>query len=262
LAFFLLLVTVVSGLAYAAVTNSLQKDAKANPQQRADGATPVDKLVKTEKQKAHAKLYKEYSKDGRKSLRTLASAGGVGEVGGDVMPGIPILTPGPTSFDLDEFLKGSVRDADAVIVGSVKSKTSMFNEEETFVFTDYQFNVEEVLKNNSASPLSLGAEVIVTRPGGAVVLGNGRLVRVGNRNLHPFAVDGRYVLFLKYIPETGAYSAFNNRGAFRILDGQLYKLTDEQLPKELNGGNDAAPFVEKVRAAASATNLTVNGGVN
>jgi hypothetical protein len=261
-AFFLVLVLVVSGLAYAAVTTRLQKDAKANTQRRADGATPVDKVVKTEKQKIHAKLYKEYSKDGRKSLRALASSAPAGEVGGDVMPGTPVLTPGPTAFDLNEFLKGAVRDADAVVVGSVKSKTSLFNEPETFIFTDYQLGIEEVLKNNPASPINLSDEITVTRPGGAVVLDNGRLVRVGDRNLRPLAVDGRYVIFLKYIPETGAYSAFNNRGAFRLLDGRFYKLTDEQLPKELSGGDNAAAFLGKVREAALAANLTTNGGAN
>lgn len=252
----LLACTVITGVAWAHISNNSQGSAQktAGNAQDVGDATPIDGKVKTEKQKKHGRLYKQYAGMGKKNLRT-ETANGNGNVEGEIMIGIPVLSPTGVAFDLPEFLKKEIRESDAVVVGTVKTKTSQLTEEETFTFTDYVFSVEDILKNNAASPISQDANITITRPGGAVIL-NKRLVRVADRRLQPLALEGRYLLFLKYIPETDSYSAFDSNGSFKILDGKLYKLTAEQLPKELGGGNDAESFIDSIRSAAAA----VNGG--
>jgi hypothetical protein len=63
-------------------------------------------------------------------------------------------------------------------------------------------------------------------------------IRALDESLAPFEVGRRYLLFLDYIPTTGAYKAFNSAGAFRIESSKTSKLTKEQLPSELDNGVD------------------------
>ncbi len=115
----------------------------------------------------------------------------------------------------DPYLQSIAQGADAVLVGVLKGKASFLTKDRDFIFTDFQMEVEEVIKNNPAAPLSLGSEITVTRPGGTLEI-SGREVRAVVGSFKPFQLGGKYVLFLEYVRTTGAYCAHAEE-SFQLL---------------------------------------------
>lgn len=164
--------------------------------------------------------------------------------------GDKIISSSAPPFNLEEFLRDMTCDSDAVLVGQVKSKVSQLTENEEFTFTDYEVTVEDVVKNNAASPINAQSNITVTRPGGMIRL-DGRIIQAIDQYYKPFALGGRVLLFLKFIPSTGAYKAFRSEGSFTLSGGKLIKLTDEDLPAELESEKSAEAFTSKIRGYAS-----------
>lgn len=210
--------------------------------------TPVQEGVMTGRQKKHAKLFKGYAAllKGKK-LSDLPSE--TGEVNVQSMVGD---MPLPRSFNLAEYLQQSACAADAVVIGTVSSKASQLTEDGSFTFTDYEVKVGEVLKDNPAAPLQVDGSITVTRAGGAVRL-NGRTLRATDFAEKPLEANGRFVLFLKYLPETGAYRPYIGSvgdGSFQLRGEKLLQVSDEVLPLGAHRATDAAPFLAEVRSAA------------
>lgn len=209
-----------------------------------DANAPSREKKLTGKQKEHSKLYKEFEGKNKK-IKDLTTAGK-----GDIKVGIiaegEVDTPYSPQFSLPAFLENSVCDADAVVIGSVNSKDSQLTEAGEFIFTDYEIIVEEVLKDNPASHISSNGNIVVTRAGGEMLV-NGRKVTAISEYLEPLSVGGRYLLFLRFIPTTGAYQAYNSRGSFQLQNNKITALTKEPLPDELKNGNDAASFINQIR---------------
>jgi hypothetical protein len=206
--------------------------------------TPQDRPDKTHAE--HSKLYKQYP--GRGDLRTLAEKSS-GDV--EVVTEIPqkMFQSDAPPVQLSDVLRELTNKSDAVLIGVVKDRASFVTAEGTFVFTDYDLAVEQILKNNPARLLQPFDKVSVTRPGGEIQL-NGHSVRAVDRSLAPLTVGGRYLLFLDYVPSTGAYKAFNSQGSFRIQGSKTAKLTMEQLPNDLEAGTDVEVLAAFIRAAA------------
>jgi hypothetical protein len=76
-----------------------------------------------------------------------------------------------------------------------------------------------------------------------------RIVRATDQSLDPLVTGNRYLLFLEFIPDTGAYKAFNSKGSF-LLDGdKAVKLTHEDLPYEMETEAGALSLVARIRSA-------------
>jgi hypothetical protein len=212
---------------------------------REEDPSPVQEGVMTEKQRGHSKLFSQryaYRKD--QKLRDLKGHGDI-----QVTIGVgdkPRSTSAPP-FNLNEFLRRMTCDSDAVLVGQVKDKVSQLTENGEFTFTDYQVITEVILKNNTAAPINPQSTIIVTRPGGAILL-NGKVIRGIDLSYKPFELGGRVLLFLKFIPATGAYETFRGEGSFMITGDELIKLTEERFPSELEGEKDAVSFINKIRS--------------
>ena len=240
--FILLLAATFSLTLLTGISN--QKQGTAVGAQRKD-ATPIQQEGRmTEKQREHSKLYKEYKPDG--NLRTLAESS-AGDV--EVVNGIPqkVFFSSSPPFNLQEFLRGMAHDSDAVVIGVVNKKASFLTEDENFIFSDYDFYVEEILKDNGAHPIDV-KEITVTRPGGAIVLGQ-RAVCAIDESLEPLALGNRYLLFLKFIPSTCAYKAFNSKGSFLLDGNKAVKLTHEDLPFEIETGTETSSLIARIRSA-------------
>lgn len=199
--------------------------------------------IPTQIQKEHRKLYKEYRRD-RKLPDIAATATSNLEVREGV--GQKIFQPNSPRFDFQTFINNLACDADAVIVGVIKSKSSQLTEDENFIFTDYQLLVQDVLKNNIAAPIQNNTSIIITRPGGTVQI-NGRNVTAVDESFNPLDIEGRYLLFLRFIPNTGSYKASISTGSYQLKNNKTIKLTEESLPSELETGHDAGAFVNDIR---------------
>jgi hypothetical protein len=229
-----LVILVLSGFAVFRLTTN-----------RSNAQTP--ETEKTRKQKEHSKLYKEY--DTGPKLQDLAAKGT-----GDLV--VADDTPIQVDFGIARppFLKGITCDADAIVVGVLNSQhTSHLTEGGSFIFTDYELTVKDVVKDNAAASIQPGRAITITRSGGEVQI-NGRTVRAIDDSFKPFKVGERYVLFLRFISATGAYRA-SGSGSFQLRDDRVTKLGDA-ITQWGTVRDDASAFIAEVRAEMAAGDCT------
>lgn len=191
-------------------------------------ATPVQRGVLTEKQRSHSKLYSFYKERTNKAKMSEL----VGQVKSNVLqmefyvPLLPLLEPETPEDYFVELAQAS----DAVIRGIVTRKASQLTEDDTFIFTDYEVMVAEVLKDNEITPLNAGAIITVTRPGGKVLI-DGVIIKVTEDSFAPLPLNNHdVVLFLKATPETGTYQSARPTGSFELDGSVLRPLTKLQFP--------------------------------
>jgi hypothetical protein len=197
-----------------------------------------------QKQREHGKLYKRYgSKEKLPDLAAKAS----GDFSITEGVGQRVFRPGATQGSL---LNRLACNADAVIIGTVGSKVSQLTEDENFIFTDYEMHVQEVLKNNPTAPILAGSNITLTRPGGVVQLNGVNVTALAEEYL-PLDFNGRYLLFLNFIPTTGSYKAVGSAGSLQLKGRKTIKLTQESLPPELETDADATSLLNSVRSLLS-----------
>jgi hypothetical protein len=124
-------------------------------------------------------------------------------------------------------------NSDLVMLGKAGISTAHMTADKDFLYTDWNFTVEEVLKND-ATPVQPGAAILVTRPGGKLQV-NGRMVYADCGDFLDFTTGRQYLLYLRFVPETHAYigggwGAFEVSAATRRLDPFNYpkwKISDK-----------------------------------
>ena len=94
--------------------------------------------------------------------------------------------------------------SDLVVLAKAQAGTTHVNDDQSFLYTDWNFTVEEVLKDNPQASVPWGATILVTRLGGHLEI-NGRMVYANCPDFEEFVTGREYVLYLKYLPQTGAY---------------------------------------------------------
>ncbi len=80
---------------------------------------------------------------------------------------------------------------------------------------------------------------------------NGRNVRAIERTFLPFHEGGRYLLFLFFVPATGAYQAFNDE-SFELLEHGVRSPRPNFPYVDLKTRRDPQVFLAEVRAAVAA----------
>jgi len=150
----------------------------------------------------------------------------------------------------ETFFGELARASDAVIRGRVTKKTSQVTEDDAFLFTDHDVEVAEVLKDNAAAPLAPGATITVTWPGGKVLL-DGVIVTAIDQNLLPLPTNGHdIVLFMKFLPQTGAYYNAPGNAAYEIDGTSVQPLTPRSfLPPGVIQDRDS--FLGAIRAVSA-----------
>ena len=87
----------------------------------------------------------------------------------------------------------------------------------------------------------------------------GKVAEAIDVSFKPLEVGQQYVLFLKFIPSTGAYRAVSSTGSFQILGSKVTKLTEEYIGPNVDQ-IDAKLFFNELRTTASC-NGTSQGGM-
>lgn len=228
----------------AATIFAYDKKSQQNPSaSKKEEATLIQEGGLTEQQKEHSKLHKQ-NYQSRRKLR-------------DYPKGVEKSYPPPWDRDLNNnapksieaFLKTAACAADAVVVGSVSSKSSQFTEDGYSIFTDYEMTVEEVIKDNNSGHIRQNSNIVITRHGGAVEF-NRKIFRVSDQSFEPFEIGGKYLLFLKFVPATGAYRALNSESSFELKQNKVKRLTKSSILYPFNYGDDAVAFASQIRADA------------
>ena len=216
---------------------------KKGPTQVQEEATVLREGQMTEKQRVHGRLFKH---SGRK-LREIA-----GQQTGDiqVVEGPPLVIVTQTSQRRRPVFQSALCRADAVVLGTINEKSSQFTEDGKFIFTDYQIIVDEVIKNNARSAVLASNLITATNDGGAVVLNN-QTFRARQEGFDPPLVSKRYLLFLRFIPETDSYLLYGN-GIFELEGQEVLALgpgSRDEMAKL--GPKDGVTFLNEVRSYAS-----------
>lgn len=219
-------------------------------QQKIADATPVQFGALSEKQRVHSKLYSHYrERRGGKTISGLvAQAKGKSRIVSTIaFVGMQeVLTEPETP---ENYFGALAKASDAVVRGRITKKASQITGDDSFVFTEYDVEITEALKDNVTTPIHTGATITVTRPGGRVLL-DGVIVEAEDKAFEPLPINNHeVVLFLQYIPETGAYKSTQATGSFELDGAILRPLTKANLPPGVLRGKDS--FLRTVRSISN-----------
>jgi hypothetical protein len=118
-----------------------------------------------------------------------------------------------------------------VISGKVTEAKAFLSNDKTGVYSEFNINVEKIIKNNDKSPISIGETIQVERSGGQVRFPSGQIVK--------FIIDGQglpekeknYIFFLSYDSQRQSYRILT---AYKISAGKIYALDG----KNARGGGE------------------------
>lgn len=183
---------------------------------------------------------------GTEDIDVILPAGGGG-------PGMPNTAP----LTLQQVYEKQICDSDAIIVGRAGNKTIHLTEDETLVYTQYDITVQEILKNNSFSPIQINNIIEVSRPGGKINL-NGRLIRFIAAGFTPLENNRNYLLFLKYVPEAKGYRPIAPSKDYLINGNQAIKAKISEVKNSVDKFEDATLLLNLFRATASSIRCRQN----
>ena len=201
-------------------------------------ATPVMEDDLTPQQKEHSKLYETNRREEKirdvlikqNELRSFTTACGF----------ISLKPLPPLVVELSQ-------KADAVVIVTFVSKSSQITANGTNIFTDYELRIEEALKDGRTGTLKPETTITVTRPGGKVLL-FGKIAHFELLSFKPLQPGRRYLLFLSYLPATGAYRAVDANSSFDITDTRVESL-DEGITRGFQ--TDLGAFIISVKQAVA-----------
>ncbi|HEX8398800.1 MAG TPA: hypothetical protein VF644_15310 [Pyrinomonadaceae bacterium] len=108
-----------------------------------------------------------------------------------------------------------------ILVGEITSSQAFLSEDKVSIYSEFDINISEILKNESKESLKVGNKITVSRGGGAVRMPSGKIIQnlFGGKPM-PY-IDGKYVFFLKYNAETEEYPLIT---AYEIRNGRIIPL--------------------------------------
>lgn len=219
-------------------------------------ATPVQAKSLTEKQRLNSKHFAYYQEmrgdEGITSFPAQAKRLGHKMIRTVVGPGLSgVAGPKGERKDPKDFFAKIAQLSDLIIRGKVIKKTSQVTENDGFLYTDYDVSVQEVIKDNSAASVSHDSVITVAGPGGKVLLDEVVVIAI-DENLLPLPInDHDVVLFLKYIPETGAYCLTQYSSAYELDGSRVEPLTHSSFPAGLI--QNSASFLDIIRSVSAKT---------
>jgi hypothetical protein len=92
--------------------------------------------------------------------------------------------------------------SDAVVVGSIASGRAYLANDKRDIYSEFKLTVQEALKVPSGRYIQAGDSIDVERQGGALRLPSGKVLIRGSKDFSMPLVGKRYLLFLRYNPNT------------------------------------------------------------
>jgi hypothetical protein len=140
----------------------------------------------------------------------------------------------------------------AVVIGTVLSSKAFVSKDHTYVYSDYQVRVDQVLKQDPSANLAVGRGIVVSRAGGTIHFPSGRIRNYINQGEGYPAIGSRYLFFLvkPNFPEP-EYEIFTG-AVYELRNGKVHPLDDEQLGRFDN--KSEPEFIGKVEQAIASQN--------
>ena len=128
--------------------------------------------------------------------------------------------------------------SDAVAIGIVTAGQAHLSIDKRDLYSEFKFSLTEVIKNPHAPYLRTGDAIDIQRRGGAVRLPSVKVLTRGADWESMPRIGTRYLLFLKYDPNTEDYSILMG---YELAGNEVYRL-DEVNKKDANYSQIAHPL--------------------
>lgn len=117
-----------------------------------------------------------------------------------------------------------VAESSAIVIGEITDAQAQLSEDETNIYSEFIFRVDEVLKSDTKIPFKTGDVITVERLGGRLRLPSGKVVvsRISHQDLP--RIGGRYVLFLNHSFLTGPSEDFQLLTGYELRKSQVFPL--------------------------------------
>src|ERR1051325_6858666 len=124
----------------------------------------------------------------------------------------PPLIPISANADLEQtYFENVARNTDVIVRGEVMDYRFQVTDDQRFLFTDYEICLDEIYENRSPLELQEGSSIVVSRPGGKVIV-DGVKVTASDASYYSLPLDAEVVLSLKYIPQTQSFATRTPQG--------------------------------------------------
>jgi hypothetical protein len=135
--------------------------------------------------------------------------------------------------------------SNVVAVGTIKAGQAFLSNDKRDIYTEFSFSVEEVLKTPAAPYVRVGDSIDIERRGGVVKLPSGKIIVRGTLTDSMPLVGKRYLLFLRFNPNTEDYHL---QTGYQIEGGHAYRL-DDQSYEESNHESEQHSLREEALSA-------------
>lgn len=112
----------------------------------------------------------------------------------------------------------------SVVIGVVKKSDAYVSEDKTNVYSEFKFDVQDILKQSLDNQLSSNEEITLFRYGGKVRLPSGKTLYRGQQGLYLPETGKQYLLFLKQDKEANWFQIVTGyevqNGLVKPLDGK------------------------------------------
>ncbi|HXF11754.1 MAG TPA: hypothetical protein VN517_01265 [Terriglobales bacterium] len=129
---------------------------------------------------------------------------------------------------LKQLFQIHICQADAIVVGSVKTIKSLLSANESQVFTDYQITPLTIIKGRDLTP---GIEFYITQPGGTIDIDGGEIIDIGSEYPSPLFPRKTYLLFLKMVDSTKTFRPLDNLSTY-LPDGSHIRTVTESAERD------------------------------
>src|SRR2546421_3236661 len=111
--------------------------------------------------------------------------------------------------------------SNTILVGEVISAEAYLSSDKTGVYSEFTVCINEVLKNDTGTPLVSDSKIVAERSGGAVRFPSGRIQHYSIAKQGIPLIGRRYVFFLKY---NGSGQDFFILTGYELRNGQVFPL--------------------------------------
>jgi hypothetical protein len=144
-------------------------------------------------------------------------------------------------------------ESTAIVVGRVTEAKAHLSPNRHKVYSEFTVKVEEVIKNNSAIPISVGNPIDVDRLGGRVKFPNGKVGLYFVSGQEMPQADRRYLFFLTNMDKESGLSIVTG---YELRDGRVYLLDypGEGHPMTKFAGEEEVLLLDEVRKTIDNSN--------
>ena len=131
-------------------------------------------------------------------------------------------------------LQRMIHASGAVIMARAVGHRSAFTPSKGFIYSDWEFEISRVFKNDTAEAAQLGGIITVTRPGGALVQ-NGIKYVAEDKTFPDFQDGNVYILFLQSLNDHSHSFRVFSGDCFLVSGNSVSRIDDYQRHSEVTG---------------------------